>query len=84
MQASAAGAGGGSVPLSERNVAFTHAIAFVAGFSVVFLVLGASVGFISSYVRDQVPTLTRVGGVLVILFGLQVAGLLKSPTLRGP
>ena len=73
---------GGALALAQRNVAVAHAAAFVAGFSVVFIVLGASVGLIGFYVRDQLPTLTRVGGVLVILFGLQVAGLLRVPFLN--
>lgn len=81
MQATAAGAGGGTVPLSHRNVAFAHAVAFVLGFSLVFFLMGVSVALMGLLIRDEVPTLTRVGGVLVILFGLQVAGLLRLPYL---
>lgn len=74
--------GGTAVMRSERNIAFTHAAMFVLGFSVVFIILGASVGLIGYYLRDQLPTLTRVAGVFVILFGLQVAGILRVPFME--
>ncbi len=74
--------GGGVAALSApRSTAFSHAAAFVGGFSIVFILLGASVGLIGYALRDQLPTLTRIAGVLVILFGLQVAGVVRVPVL---
>ncbi|HEY8491033.1 MAG TPA: cytochrome c biogenesis protein CcdA [Dehalococcoidia bacterium] len=63
-----------------RNL--SHALAFVVGFSVVFVVLGASVGLAGYVLRDHVPTLSRAAGVLLIFFGLHVAGILKIPALQ--
>jgi cytochrome c-type biogenesis protein len=63
-----------------RNL--SHALAFVAGFSVVFILLGASVGLAGYVLRDHLPTLTRAAGVLLIFFGLHVAGILKVPALQ--
>ena len=75
------GGGPGAMAMAAPSSAFSHALAFVAGFSFVFVVLGASVGLAGFYLRDQLPTLTRVAGVLVILFGLQMSGLVRIPLL---
>ena len=58
-----------------------HAIAFVLGFSAVFTVVGASLGFVGTLVQDSLETLTRIGGVLLIALGLQMTGLVRIPYL---
>ena len=55
---------------------FFHALAFVLGFSLVFVTLGASVAFFGFAVNTYLPAIVKIGGVLLILFGLEVAGLL--------
>ena len=65
----------------RRNDAFFHALSFVLGFSLVFIVLGASVGFAGYVLRDQLPALTRVAGVLLIILGLHLTGILRIPFL---
>ncbi len=57
---------------------FGHALAFVAGFSTVFVVLGASVAFFGYALNRYLPTVVKIGGVIVILFGLQIAGALDG------
>lgn len=64
-------AGGARV---QRTVLF-HSLLFVAGFSVVFIALGASATFLGQLLRDGQVWITRVGGVLVILFGLHLLGI---------
>ncbi len=66
---------------SSRGRTLTHAIAFVAGFSLVLIVLGASVGLVGYLVSDYQPLLKRVGGVLVIVLGLHLAGIIRIPLL---
>ncbi len=74
---------------SDRREAGSHAVAFVLGFTAVFTVIGASVGFIAavssdgdSYVvRDMVPTLQKIGGVALIVMGLNLIGVIKIPFL---
>lgn len=74
---------------SDRREAVSHAIAFVLGFTAVFTVIGASVGFIAavasdgdSYVvRDMVPTLQKIGGVALIIMGLNLIGVIRIPFL---
>lgn len=75
--------GAGTAPVSVlHSPTFAHALAFVAGFTVVFVVLGASVGLVGYVLRDQMDWLTRVAGIVLIVFGLQIAGILKIPWLE--
>lgn len=55
---------------------------FAFGFTVVFVVLGSSLGALSSFAGDQVVWLNRVGGLLIIGFGLVTLGLLRVPVLE--
>ena len=56
---------------------------FVLGFSVVFMMLGAAAGALGGVLAAAKPILIRVGGVLIILFGLQLAGVFKlMPLMR--
>lgn len=66
----------------RNNAAFPHALAFVGGFSVVFVVLGASVGVIGFALQDQQGLMERVAGVLVITMGLHIAGIITLPFLE--
>jgi cytochrome c-type biogenesis protein len=57
------------------------ALLFVLGFSIVFVLLGAAVGAIAGWLLANRAVLIRVAGVLVIVFGLFLAGWLKLPFL---
>ncbi|OQA46531.1 MAG: Cytochrome C biogenesis protein transmembrane region [Chloroflexi bacterium ADurb.Bin325] len=62
--------------VSSRWTTFSHALAFVIGFSLVFVALGASVAFFGYAINAYLPTFVKFGGVILILFGLQVTGVL--------
>lgn len=62
---------------SGRWATFSHALAFVAGFSTVFVVLGASVAFVGYTLNTYLPTIVKVGGLILILFGLYVTGVMS-------
>jgi len=66
---------------ATRRRVITHSLAFVVGFTIVFAFLGASVGFIGNSVQQQLDTLTRIGGVILIVFGMQMSGLINIPFL---
>jgi cytochrome c-type biogenesis protein len=57
-----------------RRVAFVHALLFVLGFSLIFLALGASATLIGRLLVTYRVWISRVGGVLVLLFGLYLLG----------
>ena len=65
----------------RRSATLAHALAFVLGFSAIFIVLGASVGLVGFIVRDQLVWLRWVGGAILVVMGLHVAGLLRIPAL---
>jgi len=57
-----------------RRTAFVHALLFVLGFSLVFLALGASATLIGRLLFTYRVWISRVGGVLVLAFGLYLLG----------
>ncbi len=61
--------------VANRWQTFSHALAFVLGFSLVFVLLGASVAFIGYSINAFLPTFVKIGGVILIVFGLQVTGI---------
>lgn len=66
----------------SRGLTMRHAAAFVIGFSVVFVFLGASIGAFGYLVRDQMPTIQKIAGIALIVMGLNVAGILRIPALN--
>ena len=66
---------------TARRVAFHQALAFVLGFTVVFVALWASVGLVGYLLRDYVGILRQVGGAVLIVMGLHVAGVIRISAL---
>lgn len=66
-----------------RAVVFRNALAFTLGFSIIFILLGASAGFIGAALGEWRPILSRAGGAIIILFGLTMLGALRLPFLSG-
>ncbi|WP_374628251.1 cytochrome c biogenesis CcdA family protein [Pannonibacter indicus] len=60
---------------------FFAALAFVAGFSTVFVLLGASASFLGQMVTQHIQILGYVAGVLTIVMGLHFLGLFRIPLL---
>jgi cytochrome c-type biogenesis protein len=54
-----------------------HSVMFILGFSIVFISLGAIATTLGQMTRQFYPILTRVAGVVIIIFGLHLTGLLK-------
>ena len=59
----------------------TQGLAFVLGLAVIFAVLGASASVLGQVLLQNLQFLSRLGGVLVIIFGLQMLGVLRIPLL---
>ncbi len=70
----------GSVAATRRDT-FARAVAFVAGFSLVFIALGASVGLVGYALRDHLGTFAQASGLLLIVLGLHQSGILRIPLL---
>jgi cytochrome c-type biogenesis protein len=78
LAGSAVGARGGT---PSRSQLFVQALAFVLGFSLVFVSLGAVAGLIGVSLAPQLPLIRQVGGVILIIFGLHTAGVLRISLL---
>jgi cytochrome c-type biogenesis protein len=67
----------------DRRRTFIFALLFVAGFSLIFILLGASASFLGQFFRHYEVWIARIGGVVIILLGLHLAGVLRiAPLLR--
>jgi len=55
--------------------------AFIFGFTLVFIILGVVTSFLGEALRANRMLLTRIGGVIIIVFGLHQAGWLEVPFL---
>lgn len=79
---------GRSVAISAENLpgsrlqTFAHGIAFVLGFSLVFILLGVTASALGRFLYDIRIWLARIGGVLIILFGVHMTGILRIPFLE--
>jgi cytochrome c-type biogenesis protein len=61
----------------SRRTTLTHALLFVFGFSLIFIALGASATALGNLLLGYRDWITRIGGVLVIIFGLYMLGALN-------
>lgn len=57
-------------------------VAFVLGFTTVFVMLGATATFIGQLVAENLNLLAKIAGVAIIVFGLHFLGLFKIPLLH--
>jgi cytochrome c-type biogenesis protein len=66
-----------NIKISERLYLFLNSIFFVLGFSVVFIILGSTATIIGRALQDYSSIIARIGGVILIIFGLQYTGLFR-------
>lgn len=62
-----------------RRTSFFHGLAFVVGFSIIFISLGVFAGFLGSRLFFIKEWLSRIGGVVIIFFGFYLLGLFNIP-----
>ena len=65
---------------SSRRAVILNSLAFNAGLSVIFLLLGTTAGLVGSAITSN-PWVRIIGGLIIIAFGLQLIGLLKISAL---
>ncbi|TLM68905.1 MAG: cytochrome c biogenesis protein CcdA [Deltaproteobacteria bacterium] len=70
-----------------RLIVVAHSLTFILGFSVVFITLGGIVGLASAnfqeHLRSGLVWVERLGGLLIILFGIHLTGLFHFGVLLG-
>lgn len=67
-------------PRLMRRV-FSAALAFVFGFSTVFILLGATASALGQLVADHLDLLSKLAGVVIIILGIHFIGIVKIPLL---
>jgi len=61
---------------------FSHGLAFVLGFSVIFIALGFATSAVGSLLYDAKPWIMRIGGIVIFIFGLHMTGILRIKWLE--
>ncbi|HLA08150.1 MAG TPA: cytochrome c biogenesis protein CcdA [Anaerolineales bacterium] len=75
-------AAGGEATESNRFITFTHGLAFVLGFSFVFITLGVASSALGRVLFDLRFVVSKVGGIIVIIFGMHMIGVFRIPFLE--
>ncbi len=70
-------------PARIRRKTLTHSACFVAGFSLIFILLGATATLVGTLLQQHTELLRKAGGVMIFMFGLHIAGLLPIRLLMG-
>lgn len=65
----------------SRFFVITRVLVFILGFSLVFTALGASASFIGNWLMSYREIFLRIGGIILIIFGISFLGVLKMPFL---
>jgi cytochrome c-type biogenesis protein len=66
-----------------RKRLVAHSLLFIGGFTLVFVILGASATFLGNFLRENMEIMRKAGALLIMLFGLHVCGLLPITLLLG-
>ncbi len=65
----------------RRHLALVHAALFIVGFTIIFVLLGMTATAFGRLLNHWQGALARIGGALIIVFGLFTMGVLKLPLL---
>jgi len=65
---------------TNRRAVIINSLAFNAGLSIIFLILGTTAGLVGAAITSN-PWVRIIGGIVIIAFGLQLIGLLKISAL---
>ncbi|MGA2490932.1 MAG: cytochrome c biogenesis protein CcdA, partial [Anaerolineales bacterium] len=75
-------AAGGESNSQNRWVTFTHGLAFVVGFSLVFILFNIIAAALGGLLLGLRTWLAKIGGVIVVIFGLHMIGVFRIPFLE--
>lgn len=75
-------AAGGELNAKNRWVTFSHGLAFVLGFTIVFLLFNIIASALGGFLFDIRTWLARIGGLVIIIFGLHMIGILRLKFLE--
>jgi cytochrome c-type biogenesis protein len=73
----------GSMPFlsKEKRIILYSSIFFIIGFSIVFILLGATATWIGAFISSKISILTKLAGLVIIFFGIYMMGLVQPRLL---
>src|SRR5215472_6480256 len=66
-----------TTPAASRLQVFMTSVAFVIGFSLVFVALGASATAVGKFLFARLPLFSKIAGAVLIVFGLHTMGVFR-------
>ena len=71
------------IRLKAKQLIIKNSLAFVLGFSVIFIAFGVLAGSLGSYIGEFRGLFSQIGGVFIIIFGLMMLGVVNiAPLMR--
>src|SRR5512133_1572890 len=67
---------------SQRWKTVTHGVAFILGFSLVFILLGLTFSVLGGWLYGIRDILAKLGGLIVVLFGIHMTGVIRFKFLE--
>ena len=64
-----------------RKKVFFSTVSFVSGFSLIFILMGASASYLGSLMFNHRELIRIIGGILIILMGVHLTGIIRIPGL---
>ena len=74
--------GGGAAAGASRRQVLITSLAFVLGFSLVFVALGASASAVGKFLFSKLPLLEKIAGAVIVVFGLHTMGVFRIAALE--
>ncbi len=75
--------GGISTSDIDKKELLIQVLYFIFGFTIIFVALGATSGFLGSILVSHLPLVRKIGGIIIIIFGLSYLGVLALPLFKG-
>jgi cytochrome c-type biogenesis protein len=66
---------------AARAQTLAHALAFVSGFTIIFVALGLTASAVGGVLNDHRTLISQIGGIIVVILGLQMMGMIRIPFL---
>jgi len=63
--------------VTKSSVLFTRSLSFIIGFSIIFVLFGATASFLGQLLKDNRELVQQISGILIVIFGFQTMGWLQ-------
>ena len=61
----------------NKNTIIISSLFFIIGFSLIFILLGATATFLGSFLLEKAFILKKIGGIIIIIFGIHMSGMYR-------